>query len=56
VEAAAVVEAAELFQNGQIKKRQSREAISREDLLRQIAQLTVELEWLRRKTASVDGG
>lgn len=48
--------AAELFLDGRIKKRQPREAISREDLLRQIGQLTVELEWLRRKTASVDGG
>lgn len=47
--------AAELFQDGRIKKRQPREAISREDLLRQIGQLTVELEWLRRKTAIVDG-
>jgi hypothetical protein len=45
-----------LFQDGRIKKRQPREAISREDLLRQIGQLTVELEWLRRKTASIDGG
>ena len=47
--------AAELFQDGRIKKRQPREAISREDLLRQIGQLTVELEWLRRKTSSLDG-
>jgi transposase-like protein len=48
--------AAELFQDGRVKKHQPREAISREDLLRQIGQLTVELEWLRRKTASLDGG
>lgn len=47
--------AAELFQDGRAKKKQPREAISREDLLRQIGQLTVELEWLRRKTAIVDG-
>ena len=47
--------AAELFQDGRVKKREPREAISREDLLRQIGQLTVELEWLRRKTSSIDG-
>lgn len=47
--------AAELFQDGRIKKQTPREAISREDLLRQIGQLTVELEWLRRKTTSLDG-
>ena len=47
--------ASELFQDGRIKKSQPRETISREDLLRQIGQLTVELEWLRRKTSSLDG-
>jgi transposase len=47
--------ASELFQDGRVKKSQPREAISREDLLRQIGQLTVELEWLRRKTSSIDG-